>query len=62
MAVRSEQKMADFVCDAATQNCGDLFFTVRQTHRIFLVDTGESRKEGYTEEGVREPILGLAGK
>jgi hypothetical protein len=62
MAIRAEQKMADFVCDGATQNCGDLFVTLRETRRIFVVDTGESRKKGDTEKGVLEPMRDAPGE
>jgi len=31
-------------------------------HRIFVVDAGESRKEGNTEERVLEPIRNAPGK
>ena len=54
--------MTDFVGYGTSQNCGDLFVTLDEKHRIFVVDTSESRKEGNTEESVLKPASGLAGK
>jgi hypothetical protein len=62
MAVSAKQQMADFVCDGGTQDCGYLAVTVRETHRIFVVDSRESRKEGNTEERVLQPIRDAPGK
>ena len=54
--------MADFVCDGATEHYGDLPVTARETPRIFVVDTRESRREGKAEEGVLQPTLDVAWK
>jgi hypothetical protein len=52
--------MTEFVRDGATQHYGGLRITVRETNRIFVVDTGEGRKEGNTED--LQPIRDAPGK
>ena len=54
--------MTDFVRDSATQHYGDLRLRARETPRIFVVHTGESRREGKAEESVLQPSLDVAWK
>jgi hypothetical protein len=52
--------MTEFVGDSATQNYWDLelgIVTLGATHRILVIDTGENRMNGKTEDSVLELIL-----
>jgi len=56
MAVLPSSRWPTSCAMAATENYGDLVVALGEAHGIFVVNTGESRKEGNTEERVLGPI------
>jgi hypothetical protein len=48
--------MTDFVCYGAAQNHRDGIVIRRETHRIFVVDARENRRNYETESSIAKPI------
>jgi hypothetical protein len=65
VAVRTKQQMTEFVGYGATQNYRDLdlsIVTLAAAHRIVVIDTGENRVDGKTEDSGLELVLDGRGK
>src|SRR6185369_18077359 len=65
VAVRVKQQVTDFMGHTATQNCAGLKGAVasaRETDRVFVVDTGESRMNCETEDVAFQIIPGRRSK
>ena len=65
VAVRAKQQMTEFVGNRATQDYWDLklgIVTLGAPRRILVIDTGENRMDGKTEDSGLELVLDGRGK